>query len=212
MARTRRGQREVSAEVSPLRDPELYQYRLDIPAVTEVWRRGSVIASWLLDLAADRTPLGQARHQVAELDLAELAAGLLVGENVLEPHDLARELGDVLLRRVDDGQPLLEVGHGGLGLVGLLPQRFPDPLGEGRQPLLEVARQRPLLGLQALGGLGLGRRLALGHLREPPRDLRLPGVEPREHDHDQDCQAGGGEDDEKDARGQMRRSVGVAGA
>ncbi len=46
-------QREVSAEVTPLRDPRLYQYQLDIPAVTEVWRRGSVVASWLLDLAAE---------------------------------------------------------------------------------------------------------------------------------------------------------------
>ena len=45
--------REVSAEVTPLRDAELYQYQLDIPAVTEVWRRGSVVASWLLDLAAE---------------------------------------------------------------------------------------------------------------------------------------------------------------
>jgi 6-phosphogluconate dehydrogenase (decarboxylating) len=45
-------QREVSAEITPLRDPELYQYQLDIPAVAEVWRRGSVVASWLLDLAA----------------------------------------------------------------------------------------------------------------------------------------------------------------
>ena len=48
-----RQQREVSAEVTPLRDPELYQYQLDIPAVTEVWRRGSVVASWLLYLAAE---------------------------------------------------------------------------------------------------------------------------------------------------------------
>ena len=48
-----RHQREVSAEVTPLRDPGLYQYQLDIPAVTEVWRRGSVIASWLLDLTAE---------------------------------------------------------------------------------------------------------------------------------------------------------------
>ncbi len=46
-------QREVSAEITPLREPELYQYQLDIPAVTEVWRRGSVVASWLLDLAAE---------------------------------------------------------------------------------------------------------------------------------------------------------------
>jgi 6-phosphogluconate dehydrogenase len=45
-------QREINAETSPLRDPELYQYRLDLPAVTEVWRRGSVVASWLLDLTA----------------------------------------------------------------------------------------------------------------------------------------------------------------
>jgi 6-phosphogluconate dehydrogenase len=46
-------QREVDAETSPLRDAELYQYRLDLAAVTEVWRRGSVIASWLLDLTAE---------------------------------------------------------------------------------------------------------------------------------------------------------------
>ena len=45
-------QRDVDAETTPLRQPELYQYDLDIPAVTEVWRRGSVVASWLLDLAA----------------------------------------------------------------------------------------------------------------------------------------------------------------
>jgi 6-phosphogluconate dehydrogenase len=40
------------AETSPLRDPERYQYEFDLPAVTEVWRRGSVVASWLLDLTA----------------------------------------------------------------------------------------------------------------------------------------------------------------
>jgi len=45
-------QREIDAETTPLRDPELYQYELDLPAITEVWRRGSVIASWLLDLTA----------------------------------------------------------------------------------------------------------------------------------------------------------------
>jgi 6-phosphogluconate dehydrogenase len=44
--------REVDAETSPLRDPEMYQYTLDLPAVTELWRRGSVVASWLLDLTA----------------------------------------------------------------------------------------------------------------------------------------------------------------
>ena len=44
--------RDVDAETTPLRHPELYQYDIDIAAVTEVWRRGSVVASWLLDLAA----------------------------------------------------------------------------------------------------------------------------------------------------------------
>jgi 6-phosphogluconate dehydrogenase len=48
------GNREqvASAETTPLRDPEAYRYVLDLSEVTEVWRRGSVIASWLLDLAA----------------------------------------------------------------------------------------------------------------------------------------------------------------
>ncbi len=44
---------EIDAETTPLRDPEHYQYEFNLPDVTEVWRRGSVIASWLLDLTAD---------------------------------------------------------------------------------------------------------------------------------------------------------------
>jgi 6-phosphogluconate dehydrogenase len=43
---------KIDAENTPLRRPELYQYDLNIADITEVWRRGSVIASWLLDLAA----------------------------------------------------------------------------------------------------------------------------------------------------------------
>jgi 6-phosphogluconate dehydrogenase len=43
---------EVDAETTPLRDPEHYQYDLNLPDIAEVWRRGSVIASWLLDLTA----------------------------------------------------------------------------------------------------------------------------------------------------------------
>jgi 6-phosphogluconate dehydrogenase len=42
----------ADAETAPMRDPEHYQYELDLADITEVWRRGSVIASWLLDLAA----------------------------------------------------------------------------------------------------------------------------------------------------------------
>ena len=41
------------AETAPLRQPEYYSYEFDIPAIAEVWRRGSVVASWLLDLTAE---------------------------------------------------------------------------------------------------------------------------------------------------------------
>jgi 6-phosphogluconate dehydrogenase len=43
---------EIDAETTPLRHPELYPYDLNLADIAEVWRRGSVIASWLLDLAA----------------------------------------------------------------------------------------------------------------------------------------------------------------
>jgi 6-phosphogluconate dehydrogenase len=48
------GKREhaIDAETSPLREPEFYQFEMNIPEITEVWRRGSVIGSWLLDLTA----------------------------------------------------------------------------------------------------------------------------------------------------------------
>ncbi|NDB18432.1 MAG: decarboxylating 6-phosphogluconate dehydrogenase [Actinobacteria bacterium] len=44
--------REMNAETAPLANPEHYQYEFDLAAITEVWRRGSVVASWLLDLTA----------------------------------------------------------------------------------------------------------------------------------------------------------------
>lgn len=44
--------RDTDAETAPLRDSEYYQYDFDLPQITELWRRGSVIGSWLLDLAA----------------------------------------------------------------------------------------------------------------------------------------------------------------
>ncbi len=47
-----RATHEVDAETTPLRDPKYYQYDIDTRAVAEVWRRGSVVASWLLDLTA----------------------------------------------------------------------------------------------------------------------------------------------------------------
>ncbi|MEV4135215.1 phosphogluconate dehydrogenase (NAD(+)-dependent, decarboxylating) [Dactylosporangium sp. NPDC049742] len=45
--------RIVDAETTPLRDPEAYQYDIDVAEVAEVWRRGSVVESWLVDLTAD---------------------------------------------------------------------------------------------------------------------------------------------------------------
>ncbi|MFI5363417.1 MAG: phosphogluconate dehydrogenase (NAD(+)-dependent, decarboxylating) [Elusimicrobiota bacterium] len=44
--------RDADAETTPLREPEAYQYKLDVGAISEVWRRGSVVSSWLLDLTA----------------------------------------------------------------------------------------------------------------------------------------------------------------
>ena len=54
--------READAETAPLEQPELYRYDLDIAAIAEVWRRGSVVASWLLDLTA------AALHESPSLD------------------------------------------------------------------------------------------------------------------------------------------------
>jgi 6-phosphogluconate dehydrogenase len=47
-----REQQEADAETTPLRDPQYYEYDIDVAQVAEVWRRGSVVASWLLDLTA----------------------------------------------------------------------------------------------------------------------------------------------------------------
>jgi 6-phosphogluconate dehydrogenase len=43
---------DVDAETTPLRDPQYFQYEFDLPRIAEVWRRGSVVSSWLLDLTA----------------------------------------------------------------------------------------------------------------------------------------------------------------
>jgi 6-phosphogluconate dehydrogenase len=47
-----KSRRSVDAETTPLRSPEHYQYDFSLPDIAEVWRRGSVVASWLLDLTA----------------------------------------------------------------------------------------------------------------------------------------------------------------
>ena len=53
---------ETDAETTPLRDPDHYKYEIDVAAVAELWRRGSVVSSWLLDLTA------QALHDSPDLD------------------------------------------------------------------------------------------------------------------------------------------------
>jgi 6-phosphogluconate dehydrogenase len=55
-------ERAADAETAPLAHPQLYSYELDVAAIAELWRRGSVVASWLLDLAA------AALHASPELD------------------------------------------------------------------------------------------------------------------------------------------------
>ncbi|MBV8598959.1 MAG: 6-phosphogluconate dehydrogenase (decarboxylating), partial [Actinobacteria bacterium] len=53
---------ETDAETTPLRNPDHYKYEIDVAAVAELWRRGSVVSSWLLDLTA------QALHESPNLD------------------------------------------------------------------------------------------------------------------------------------------------
>jgi 6-phosphogluconate dehydrogenase len=49
----KRAPAELDAETAPLRNPEAYQYEIDVAEVAELWRRGSVVGSWLMDLTAD---------------------------------------------------------------------------------------------------------------------------------------------------------------
>jgi 6-phosphogluconate dehydrogenase len=56
---------EIDAETAPISNPEFYQYNLDIAEISEVWRRGSVITSWLLDLTADALHSDPALSQYA---------------------------------------------------------------------------------------------------------------------------------------------------
>jgi len=53
-------ERDANAETAPLRYPEHYRYEINLADVTEVWRRGSVVASWLLDLTAQALALNPA--------------------------------------------------------------------------------------------------------------------------------------------------------
>jgi 6-phosphogluconate dehydrogenase len=80
---------EVDAETTPLRQPELYQYDLNIADIAEVWRRGSVIASWLLDLGAQaflRSPdLAEFSGRVSDSGEGRWTIGAAIDEGVPAP-------------------------------------------------------------------------------------------------------------------------------
>jgi len=81
--------REQDAETTPLREPEAYQYRIDIGQVAEVWRRGSVVASWLLDLTAaalaDDTQLTEFSGRVSDSGEGRWTTLAAVDEGVPAP-------------------------------------------------------------------------------------------------------------------------------
>ena len=77
------------AETAPMRNPEYYQYDLDLPAIAEVWRRGSVVASWLLDLTAaalvDDAKLAEYSGRVSDSGEGRWTALAAIDEGVPTP-------------------------------------------------------------------------------------------------------------------------------
>jgi 6-phosphogluconate dehydrogenase len=84
-----RVKREADAETAPLDHPEYYQYDLDLPEVAEVWRRGSVIGSWLLDLTAaalqESPDLGDFAGRVSDSGEGRWTAIAAIDEGVPTP-------------------------------------------------------------------------------------------------------------------------------
>ena len=77
------------AETAPMRNPEYYQYDLDLPEIAEVWRRGSVVASWLLDLTAaalvDDAKLAEYSGRVSDSGEGRWTALAAIDEGVPTP-------------------------------------------------------------------------------------------------------------------------------
>jgi 6-phosphogluconate dehydrogenase len=82
-------QREVDAETTPLRNPEHYQYDLNLADVAELWRRGSVVASWLLDLTAqallDNPTLSEFAGRVSDSGEGRWTVAAAIDESVPAP-------------------------------------------------------------------------------------------------------------------------------
>lgn len=81
--------RDADAETTPMRHPEYYQYELDLPEIAEVWRRGSVIGSWLLDLTAaslvDNPDLGHYMGRVSDSGEGRWTVAAAIDEAVPTP-------------------------------------------------------------------------------------------------------------------------------
>jgi 6-phosphogluconate dehydrogenase len=81
--------RPMDAETAPLRDPALYRYRFRLDEITEVWRRGSVIGSWLLDLTAhalsDDHDLARYSGRVADSGEGRWTLAAAIDESVPAP-------------------------------------------------------------------------------------------------------------------------------
>ena len=135
----------------------------------------------IADLGLELIALGgqQVAHQIVQLDLAEGPARLLVGEDVLQPHHLARELHDIGLGPVDDGQARGELGQRLAGLLRGFLQLVADPLVEVAEPLLHRPGEVALLGLEPCVEGGLLGGMALGHLVQAPGDLGQAPPPPR---------------------------------
>lgn len=82
-------QTDIDAETTPLRNPELYQYDFHLPDIVELWRRGSVVASWLLDLTArallDSPDLSQFAGRVSDSGEGRWTIAAAVDESVPAP-------------------------------------------------------------------------------------------------------------------------------
>jgi 6-phosphogluconate dehydrogenase len=80
---------ESDAETTPLRHPEYYRYDLDLPEIAELWRRGSVIGSWLLDLTAgallDDPALGSYAGRVSDSGEGRWTIAAAIDESVPAP-------------------------------------------------------------------------------------------------------------------------------
>ncbi len=157
-----RPEREVDAETAPLDHPEHYQYEVEIPEVAELWRRGSVIGSWLLDLTARRfrsrptSPTTRARlglgRGTLDVDRGDRGGGAGAGA----------ELGAVLPLRLARPRRLRRQGPVGDAQAVRRPRREGGPVkrpvgpGDGhRQP---SSRRASLAAERLADAIAAGRR------------------------------------------------------